>query len=315
MSSSTPYDEWYHFYHDEDPPTVEEIQTLREFVENYETPHAIPSDEAARRFMSLCNEVPQFENDDKGERVGWLLWDAGIEMPRYQPAILKSVEAIQALSVLDRTEEQIRTWRFKEKWERWRDMEAFGDIWIKAWQNAWTHRYPGDSFDGDGHCGFPNANSFYANHLLAYPPKSPCSLELGSAFELITFTLEQDPWNHVPPCLQDADSPPYLRDHTWYITMLNANVHGLVPFFEIVGHIIFSFMDKKDLSAFDSLKYADSNLWKGDAMFSMDRWQFWKERLRWISEQNELNKRTRDEAKMLEQLMQDIQNKGIDLEN
>jgi len=42
---------------------------------------------------------------DKGERVSWILWGAGTEMPRYQPAILKLVEAIRVLPELYRTEE------------------------------------------------------------------------------------------------------------------------------------------------------------------------------------------------------------------
>lgn len=86
-------------------------------------------------------------------------------------------------------------------------------------------------------------------------------------------------------------------------------MHALVPFIQIAGHIIFRFIGRKDLSGFESMKskYPDSNLWKGDTMFSLDRWEFWKERLRWISEQDELKERTRDEARMLERLMQRIQ--------
>lgn len=42
-------------------------------------------------------------------------------------------------------------------------------------------------------------------------------------------------------------------------------------------------------------------------MFSLDRWEFWRERLRWISEQDELEKRTCCEAWMLEKLIQSIQ--------
>lgn len=45
-------------------------------------------------------------NIDKGERVAWLFWDVGMEMPRYQPAILKLLEARRALPKVDRTEEQ-----------------------------------------------------------------------------------------------------------------------------------------------------------------------------------------------------------------
>lgn len=60
-------------------------------------------------------------------------------MPQYQPAILKMVEAIRALPGIDRTEEQIRTWRFKERLQRWIDMEAFDEIWFTAYQREYDH--------------------------------------------------------------------------------------------------------------------------------------------------------------------------------
>lgn len=88
---------------------------------------------------------------------------------------------------------------------------------------------------------------------------------------------------------------------------MQTNVHGLVPFFEIAGDIIYNFIDKEDLSRFNSIKHSDSDLWKGDTKFTKDRWDFWKERLRWISEQSELKQRTRDEARMLVQLLQNIE--------
>lgn len=50
---------------------------------------------------------------DKGERVSWLLWDAGIDMPRHQPAVLELIEAIHALPELERSEEQTKTGHFK----------------------------------------------------------------------------------------------------------------------------------------------------------------------------------------------------------
>lgn len=73
-------DTWDRFYHpeptDEDPPpTSDEIRILREFVDRYGTPHAIAADEAARNFMFLCNDDRHGGIVDKGERVGWLLWD------------------------------------------------------------------------------------------------------------------------------------------------------------------------------------------------------------------------------------------------
>lgn len=42
-------------------------------------------------------------------------------------------------------------------------------------------------------------------------------------------------------------------------------------------------------------------------MFTMERWEFWKERLRWVSQQDELLERTRDDARNLIQLMQGIE--------
>lgn len=128
-------DIWDRFYHpdadDEDPPTLDEIRILREFVDHYGTPQAIAVNEAARNFMSLCNVDRHGGIVGKGERVGWLLWDVGIEMLHYQPAILKLVEVIRALPGIDRTEKQIRVWQFKERLERWRDMEAFYEMWFR----------------------------------------------------------------------------------------------------------------------------------------------------------------------------------------
>lgn len=132
------YSGWEKFSHPDpdeaDPPTVNEIKILREFVENYGMPNAIPTGDAARLFMSLRNEDSLIKERgsqgvDKGERVSWLLWDAAIEMPRYQPAILKLVETIRGLPELDRTEEQVRTSRFQDMLEKWRNLEAFEEIW------------------------------------------------------------------------------------------------------------------------------------------------------------------------------------------
>lgn len=81
----------------------------------------------------------------------------------------------------------------------------------------------------------------------------------------------------------------------------------MVPFFEIAGHIIFRFVGKRDLSLLEQLKKSDSNLWYGDSLFSLERWGFWKTRLRWISEQDELMERTRADAQKIVQLMQEIE--------
>jgi hypothetical protein len=140
------YTEWERFSHpdpdEEDPPTLDEVQTLREFAESFGTANAIAAEDAARQLMSLVDEgrvVEKRQNNvvDKGERVSWLLWDAAIDMPRYQPAILKLIEAIRALPQLERTEEQIRTGCFEDRLETWRSLEAFDYIWSETYSREW----------------------------------------------------------------------------------------------------------------------------------------------------------------------------------
>jgi hypothetical protein len=81
----------------------------------------------------------------------------------------------------------------------------------------------------------------------------------------------------------------------------------MVPFFEITGHIIFRFVGKRDLSLLKRSKERDSNLWHGDSLFSLERWEFWKTRLRWISEQGELMERTQVDAQKIMRLMQEVE--------
>jgi hypothetical protein len=140
------YTEWERFSHpdpdEEDPPTLDEVQTLREFAESFGTANAIAPEDAARQLMSLVDEgrvVEKRQNNvvDKGERVSWLLWDAAIDMPRYQPAILKLIEAIRALPQLERTEEQIHRGCFEDRLETWRSLEAFDYIWSETYSREW----------------------------------------------------------------------------------------------------------------------------------------------------------------------------------
>jgi hypothetical protein len=120
------YTEWERFSHpdpdEEDPPTLDELQTQREFAESFGTANAIAAGDASRQLTSLADEgrvVEERQSNvvDKGERVSWLLWYAAIDMPRYQPAILKLIEAICALPQLERTEEHICTGCFEDRLE------------------------------------------------------------------------------------------------------------------------------------------------------------------------------------------------------
>ena len=132
------YTEWERFSHpdpdEEDPPTLDEVQTLREFAETFGTANAIAAEDAARQLMSLVDEGRVVE--ERQNNVV-LLWDAAIDMTRYQPAILKLIEAIRALPQLERTEEQIRTGCFEDRLETWRSLEAFDYIWSETYSREW----------------------------------------------------------------------------------------------------------------------------------------------------------------------------------
>ncbi|KAJ6016211.1 hypothetical protein N7540_010802 [Penicillium herquei] len=305
------YTEWERYTHpdpdEEDPPTLEEIQTVREFVERYNTFDPIPANDAARKLMSLINEDRVIEERqdpvvDKGNRVSYFLWDVGIDIPRYQLAILKLVEAIRALPELERTEKQIHIGRFEEKLEAWKSLEKFENVWgIHFFVNLWDMRHGPFPFYGADCCH--SGHAFYAHHLATYPPDSTeTSCELAAAFRLIVFALEQDPWNYA--------NPRRIRVPTDYIQMLNSDVHGMVPFFETSGHILFGFLGKYDLSALEQLKLPGCNLWEGDSSFTIQRWEFWKTRLRWVSEQDELMESTRDDARKIVHIMQQIEQQG-----
>lgn len=95
---------------------------------------------------------------------------------------------------------------------------------------------------------------------------------------------------------------------------IQTDVHLMVPYFEIAGHIIFEFVGKRDLSLLATIKSPKCDLWKGDSMFTMERWELWKERLRWVSEQDELLERTRDDARNLVRLMQGIEQQKLEKE-
>jgi len=110
----------------------------------------------------------------------------------------------------------------------------------------------------------------------------------------------------------------------------------MVPFLKIAGHIIYRYLDREALSRRFKETHQENHrdntrefwqvlasevkptragpeypdaclLWHGDVWLTRDRWAFWKQRLVWISEQNELLQRTRDDALMLIQLMQEIE--------
>ncbi|KAJ5707575.1 hypothetical protein N7488_007376 [Penicillium malachiteum] len=311
------YTEWECYTHpdpDEDPPVLEEIQIVRDFVERYGTSDPIPANDAARKRMSLVNEDRVIEERedpvvDKSNRISYLLWDVGIDIPRYQPPVLKLVEAIRALPELERTEDQIRAGRFEEKLKAWKSLEKFDYVWnmtnmtYTAYADSsiidrWPVRHGLYPFYGSDE--YHNAHAFYAHHLATYPPEPETySRELAAAFRLIVFALEQDPWNH-------ADQPE-IYVPTDHIQMLNSDVHYMAPLFEVCGQVIFGFIGKYDLSVVEQLKLPGCNLWQGDSSFSMERWGFWKTRLRWISEQDKLMERTRDDARRIVHLMQETE--------
>lgn len=110
-----------------DISTPEEATAVRQFVQAYDTPLDIASEEAACRLMSLDEtRIPCDGLLDKGYRVSILLWDVVIAMPQYQTAVLVLVDAVRALpeglgatpeQVTRFGEEKLQDWRFLSKWE------------------------------------------------------------------------------------------------------------------------------------------------------------------------------------------------------
>ncbi|KAL0471527.1 hypothetical protein QR685DRAFT_595919 [Neurospora intermedia] len=301
LDSLSDPEDWSEFglmYIEEDTSTPEEVSALREFVEAYNTPNALDAEETARKLMSL-NEgrVPCDGDFDKGWRIGRLLYEVGIQMVQYQVAILVLADAVMALPRLDATPEQ--EVRFgKEKLERWRKLEVFWyDCWSERWDRYNAFRY--STASGAYIC----ANAWVARHLVLHPPDIYYTSELSLAFSRMMLALEKDQWNY-----------PYT------ITMLNTDVHALIPFLVIAGDIMQikknHVHNTREFWQRFSTNRSERSLWKAEKKvdqhewLTRERWAFWKKRLVWISEQTELSQRTRDEAIMLVQLMTEIEGRG-----
>ncbi|KAJ5733731.1 hypothetical protein N7493_002517 [Penicillium malachiteum] len=200
------YTEWERYTHpdpDEDPPVLEQIQIVREFVERYSTSDPILANDAAHKLMSLVNEdcVIEEREDLVVEKGNWL------------------VEAIRALPELERSEEQIRAGRFEDRLESWKSLEKFEYIWgIQFFLHMWDMRHGIFPFYGADVCH--SGHAFYAHHLAMYPPEfTKTSCELAAAFRLIVFSLEQDPWNYA--------NPPRIRVPTDHIQIVNYDLSGV----------------------------------------------------------------------------------------
>jgi hypothetical protein len=86
--------------------------------------------------MSLNEDrTPCDEPFDKGQRVTWLMWDAGLLMPQHQTAILVLIDAVRAMPRLEATPEQEA--RFGNKLERWRRLDFCEDIWHRLWESTY----------------------------------------------------------------------------------------------------------------------------------------------------------------------------------
>jgi hypothetical protein len=93
-------------------------------------------------------------------------------------------------------------------------------------------------------------------------------------------------------------------------------LHALAPWFEISGGVLYSFIDRKYLDGFEKAKFPGSKCWKGGKWWTMERWNFWKERLRWISHMHVMTEdqrgrdvmnSIREKARELEGMMQLIE--------
>jgi hypothetical protein len=118
--------------------TPEEVKALRDFVEAYRTENPIPPAKAARSLMSLDEDrIPCDDKfNDKGERIGWMLWEVGTDVPHHQPALVAIIDAVMAMPRLEATPEQER--RLGPELEKWRTLEFF---WDYCWGDLEQSRY------------------------------------------------------------------------------------------------------------------------------------------------------------------------------
>ncbi|KAJ5545484.1 hypothetical protein N7535_006130 [Penicillium sp. DV-2018c] len=263
----------------DNPPTATEICVLRQYVETFGTPNAVPVLEAAYDMMSLVQEITDMEEPiDKEERVAHLLWDVGLDMPKHQCAILMLVRKIPH-AYIRRTHQKILDGWFRANMIEWLRMQRFWELWNMYLDVEPLFRppsgasYPLPEFIRHTQ-GWLRHNTFYATNLALGSQNNPTEVnheftEIDRALMMITYTLENT------PVVDDYPLPE--------CTTLHCELQGLTPWFEISGRVLYGCIGSKDLECWTPIKSKGSNLWMRDLSLSLERWNFWKAQLDWMS--------------------------------
>lgn len=206
------HDKWWGGYGgmvDEDDlatmTTPAEVQALREYIEGRTSP-----EEAAKCLM----DSDAWLTDWKDDRISWFIWDAAIEFPDRQPALLDLVDAIRELPY---GKSQPGIILYPEKPKQWEgtELQTFDDVCsdtdncklityrlkspqliLRPYIVFWEIRYRLNRSHGPASSSWVAASTLAANLCVR---TIDCSYQLHHCgFKIIRTTLEQDPWNHVP---------------------------------------------------------------------------------------------------------------------
>ncbi|CAD0100028.1 unnamed protein product [Aureobasidium mustum] len=257
----------------------EEAMTLRAYLRN-----EITVDEASQQITQPTEKCP--EPGDPLLYLWGVLQDAMLEVPGAQPKIVKLLLRIQTRPDIQLEESQRVGALSDKQWTHWRDLPHFGHDWydLHWWYYCSFWRLEPDKYST------PDADTLAKTCTIASADAQLAVAGLLSnqaCFEglvRLAATLEDNSaifWIELPAMKE------------WL-------VNGGDMLFEMsrVGKT------HRLLRDFGDLRKQENSLWKGDAGASLQRWHFWKERLRQIQDDNKLGKETREAAKISLELME-----------
>lgn len=257
----------------------EEAMTLKTYLRN-----EITVDEASQQITQPTENCP--EPGDPLLYLWGVLQDAMLEVPNAQPKIVKLLLKIQMRPDI-RLEESQRVGALSDKqWTLWKDLPHFGHDWydLHWWYYCSFWRLEPDKYST------PDADTLAKTCKIASADAQLAVAGLlgdRACFEglvRMAATLEDDSailWIELPVMKE------------WLVN------GGYVLFvMSRVGTTL------RLLCGLGDLKKEENSLWKQDAGASLQRWQFWKWRLRQIQDDNKLGEETREAAKTSLELME-----------
>ncbi|RDL38480.1 uncharacterized protein BP5553_02820 [Venustampulla echinocandica] len=191
---------------------------------------------------------------------------------------------------------------FREHWTEF----AFDYLDLPSWEPAEER--------AANRQGWINMNAFGAKLSLCGAPELD---ERPRAALLMRQALEKTPWEvfHHPDLdeeedLEDDDYPTWrahqfeLRD----VRTLNSSVPAAAMWMKINASGIYEMNGRPMTGDYDCHR-ADSN-WKGEPVWSKERFAFWRERFEWISNVSVLDKETKKAAKEAAEAMKKVEDEN-----